>query len=80
MTKTEMKHCENLMYEAIRKANNSREDYMAYEKLLKERKTVDAECKLRIADNENGYAEGIHQALVCIGFKHDRMKELEELL
>lgn len=80
MTKTEMKHCENLMYEAIRKANNSREDYMAYEKLLKEGKTVDAECKLRIADNENGYAEGIHQALVCIGFKHDRMKELEELL
>lgn len=80
MTKIEIKHCENLMCEAIRKAIDSKEDYEAYRRLLKEGETVDAECKLRIADSENGYAEGIHQALACIGFKHDRMKELEELL
>ena len=80
MTKSEKKHCENLMFEAIRKVNDSKEDYTAYERLLKEGKIVDAECKLRVADSENAYAEGIHQALGCIGFKHDRMKELEKLL
>ena len=36
---------------------------------------------LRIkAENHRGYAEGILQALVCIGFKHERMKELGNLL
>ena len=32
------------------------------------------------AENHRGYSEGILQALVCIGFKHDRMRELEDLL
>lgn len=80
MTKAEMKNCENLMYEAIRKANDSKEDYETYKRLLEEGKTVDAECKLRVADSESGYAEGIRQALACIGFKHEKMKELDELL
>lgn len=80
MTKIENKLCEKLLDEAIRKAIDSKEDYKAYEMLLKEGKTVDAVCKLRVADSENGYAEGIHQALAYIGFKHDRMIELEKLL
>ena len=42
--------------------SNSKEDYAAYERLLKEEKKVDAECKLRIADQEYGYADGIRQA------------------
>ena len=79
MTKSENKRCEKLMDEAIRKAINSKEDYKAYEKLLKDGKQVDAECKLRLADQEAGYAEGIRQALVSIGFAHERMKELDEL-
>ena len=80
MTKVEINHCENLMCEAIRKANDSKEDYRAYERLLKDGKQVDAECKLRLADQEIGYAEGIRQALACIGFTHECMKELDELL
>ena len=80
MTKVENNRCEILMEDAIRKANNSKEDYRAYEKLLKNGKQVDAECKWRLADQENGYAEGIRQALVSIGFTHERMKELDELL
>lgn len=80
MTKKEYEKAEKLMEEAIRKANDSKEDYKAYERLLKEGKNVDAECKLRVADQEFGYAEGINQALVSIGFKHERMKELAELL
>ena len=80
MTKVENKRCEKLLDEAIRHASNSKEDYAAYERLLKERNKVDAECKLRVADQESGYADGIRQALVCIGFTHDRMAELDELL
>lgn len=80
MTKLEYGKCEKLMEEAIRKANNSNEDYKAFERLRKEGKEVDAECKLRLADQEIGYAEGINQALAILNFKHDRMKELSELL
>lgn len=80
MTKVENMLCGKLMNDAIKKANNSKEDYKTYEKLLKDGKKVDAECRLRLADQEIGYAEGIRQALVCIGFSHNRMKELEELL
>lgn len=80
MTKVESMYCEKLMEEAIRKAISSKEDYRAYEKLLKDGKQIDAEWKLRVADQECGYAEGIRQALVCIGFTHERMKELDELL
>ena len=80
MTKVENMRCEKLMEEAIRKVISSKEDYSAYKKLLKDGKQVDAECKLRLVDQEIGYAEGIRQALVCIGFTHERMKELDELL
>ena len=80
MTKIENNRCEKLLDEAIRHASNSKEDYAAYERLLKEGKQVDAECKLRLADQENGYAEGIRQSLASIGFTHERMKELDELL
>ena len=80
MTKVENMRCKKLMEEAIRKANDSKEDYRAYKKLLKDGKQIDAECKLRVADQKIGYAEGIRQALVCIGFTHERMKELDELL
>lgn len=80
MTKIEYSKCVKLMEEAIWKANNSNEDYRAYERLKKEGKSIDTECKLRVADQEIGYAEGINQALATLGFKHDRMKELSELL
>ncbi len=80
MTKIEYEKAEKLMEEAIRKASDSKEDFKSYERLLKEGKTVDAECKMRLADQEIGYAEGINQALVFIGFKNKRMEELAELL
>lgn len=80
MTKIEYGKCEKLLLEAIQKSINSNEDYKAYEQLSKEGKKVDAECKLRLSDQEIGYAEGINQVLATLGFKHDRMKELSELL
>lgn len=77
MTKAEYTKCEKLMEEAIRKAKDAQEDFIdawkeddqAQQKILCER------CQ-----NHLGYAEGINQTLVCIGFKHERMKELEKLL
>ncbi len=80
MTKQENKKCEKLLYDAIWKATASKEDYAVYERLLKEGKQVDAECKLRLADQEIGYAEGINQALETLGFKHSDMDKLSELL
>ena len=80
MTKVEYRKCKKLMEDAIRKAYDSHEDYKAYERLSKEGKKVDAECKLRLADQEIGYADGINQVLATLGFKHDSMKELSELL
>ena len=80
MNKIEYKKCEKLMDDAVRKANDFHDDYRAYERLNKEGKETDAKCKLRLADQEIGYAEGINQALAILGFKHDRMKELSDLL
>lgn len=80
MTKVERDYCIKLMNEAIMKAHDAHGAYTSYQKLLKEGKTIDAECKLRQADAELGYAEGIRQALACIGFRHDSMKELDGLL
>lgn len=80
MTKIEYGKCVKLMEDAIRKAINSSEDYKAYERLRKEGKEIDAKCKQRVADQELGYADGINQVLATLGFKHDRMKELSELL
>lgn len=80
MTKIEYGKCVKLMEEAIWKANNSNEDYRAYERLKREGKSVDAECKLRVADQEIGYVEGIEQELATLGFKHERMEELSKLI
>lgn len=80
MTKKEKEKCEKLMKMAIQKVYDSKERYADYEKLLKEGNRVSAECKLRLADNELGYAEGINQALAELGFAHKDMVKLSELL
>ena len=77
MNKTECENCKRVMEEGIRNANK------AIEELDKSNKTnnkIDFEILRMKAQNHIGYAEGILQALVCIGFKHDRMRELEDLL
>lgn len=79
MTKTEYGKCEKLMEEAIWKAKQSDEEYKAYNQLLNE-DTIKAEIEQRKADQHYGEAIGINQALATLGFKHDRMKELSELL
>lgn len=46
----------------------------------KKNNMVEAEIGMREFDYRREYAEGINQALVTVGFKHDRMKELENLI
>lgn len=82
MTKLEYKKCEKLMEEAIRKVRQSDEEYEKAKKymLLDNYNTVKHEIEQRKADQHYGEAIGINQALATLGFKHDRMKELSELL
>lgn len=80
MTKTEYGKCEKLMEDAIRKAEDSKREYSRHELLLQKGDIIHAEVEQRKADQHYGYAEGINQVLATLGFKHDRMKELSELL
>ena len=65
------------MEEAIRNAENAKEEFNEAETMDN---IVEKCMKLAFAQNHQGYAEGITQALACIGFKHERMKELSDLL
>jgi hypothetical protein len=80
MTKIEKDKCRKLMEEAIRKANNSKIRYEEYEALKKEGKQVECKTKYLQSTEDYGYALGIQQSLAVLGFKHDRMKELNVLL
>lgn len=71
MTKVEYIRCEKLMEEAIQKAKQANEEFNKAES--EKDITNESICHL-------GYADGINQTLVCIGFKHERMKELGDLL
>lgn len=50
--KKEYIKCEKLLETVIIKANDPNSDYKAYEQMYKEGKKIDAECKLRLADQE----------------------------
>lgn len=77
MTKLEYGKCEKLMEEAIRQEKKAIEEFSK----ANEMNGKDTFELLRLqVKNHLGYAEGIYQALSIIGFKHDRMKELSELL
>ena len=77
MTKTEYKKCENVMDEAIRHGEDAKEEFKKAESC---KDLVEKSILLAQAHNNLGYTQGINQVLVSIGFKHDRMKELQSLL
>ena len=80
MTKTEREKCEKLMNQAIRNTESSNEYWNEYEKAKKENRVADAEVAIRQFDYKRGYADGIYDVLATINFKHERMKELCELI
>lgn len=77
MTKVEYEKCEKLMEEAIQKAEQAKKEF---DKAELENDFVSKNILLAMAHSHLGYADGINKTLVCIGFKHERMKELEDLL
>ena len=80
MTKTEYGKCVKLMEEAIRKAKQSNEEYKEAGRHYANMGSVIQETEQRKADQHYGEAVGIEQALATLGFAHDRMKELSELI
>lgn len=77
MTKIEYKKCETVMEEAIIKAKDANEKFYEAGKSYDTPKRHVLET---MAWDHRGYAEGVNQVLVSIGFKHDRMKELGKLI
>lgn len=77
MTKVEYEKCEKLMEEAIQKAEQAKEEF---DKARSEKDIYNLQVLMESAQNHLGYAEGINQTLAVIGFKHERMKELSELV
>ena len=78
MNKTECENCKRVMEEGIRNANQ--DELKNLQEANETDNRVHFETLRMKAENRRGYAEGILQALVCIGFKHERMKELGNLL
>lgn len=80
MTKIEYGKCVKLMEEAIIKVKQAKDEYKESEKHLKNANELEWEVFQRKADQHYGYAEGINQILTTLGFRHDRMNELSDLL
>ena len=77
MTKQEYMKCEKLLDEAIRNAETANEEFY---KAGNSYDTTERHILETKAWNHRGYAEGINQVLVVLGFKHDRMSELGKLI
>lgn len=77
MTKAEQKKCKKLMEEAIRNAENAKDEF---DEVESKDDIYEKYMLMGLAQSHMGYADGINQALACIGFKHERMKELSDLL
>lgn len=77
MTEQEIKKMDKLLDEALMHARRAKELYAE----IKDVQTI-ASCisTLRTADSRKSYADGIRQALVILGFKSDKMQELNKLL
>lgn len=78
MTKKEYEICINLMNEAFKNVEKS-EEYFA-ELRDEQLSETDKKVKELMGQNALGYAQGINQALAKIGFKHEKMIELQRLI
>lgn len=80
MTKIENQKCENLLQQAFTKMKQSHEDFAESENFLKDGNQLEWEVFQRKGDQHYGEAVGIYQALQTLGYKHNRMKELSEMI
>lgn len=77
MTTLETMKCESLLDEAIAYAKAAS---VSFDNALKSSDPADKCIIEKVAWRNKGYAEGINAALVKLGFKNERMQELEELI
>lgn len=77
MTKLEYEKCKNLMEEAIINKKKARDKFTEANETTNE---TDKEVFELQAQNYLGYATGINQCLVTLGFKHERMSVLNSLI
>lgn len=80
MTKAENKKCEDLLREGIKNGESAKKEYAEAEKHLANANKLEWEVNQRKADQNLGYAQGIYQALVVVGFEHKDMQKLAELI
>ena len=80
MTKEEKKKCEKLMEYGIRKGKEAQEEFALYEEYLKQKEEVKAVLEQRKADQHYGEIVGISQVLTSLGFHHEKMKQLYNLI
>jgi hypothetical protein len=80
MTQREALRCEDLLYEAIRIAEQSREEFEIVKQYFRNDNMYECERNQRKSDRHWGYAEGICKALKELGFEHREMKRLQELI
>ena len=67
MTEIEKQKCNKLMWAGIRNGKEAQEVF---------RRTNISATQMRLADQKQGYAQGINQALAYIGYSHPDMKML----
>ena len=78
MNKIEKERCEKLIEEAKENLNLSNTYWEKYQMMIdyQDEDEVGIEIALRQCDRHRGYAEGIYQALVVIGYYSASMEEL----
>lgn len=77
MTKIENKALEKVLSEGIRNAKLANEEF---EKAGQTYDTAERHLLETKAWNHRGYAEGINQVLAIVGFNHEDMRALTDLL
>lgn len=75
MTNKEIEKCIKLMEDGISHGRLAKANFDGLN-----RSQIGNQTKELQGQNWLGYAQGVNQVLVSIGFKHPRMKELQELI
>ncbi|WP_394884979.1 hypothetical protein [Clostridium butyricum] len=78
MTKIEKNKCEKLINQAIQELIGANELYEDDKEKNKDSKI--ATIQIRLADNKRGYAEGMYNALVAVGYKSEKLDKFTQLL
>lgn len=80
MTKLEREKCEEMLSRAIAYAKQANDESKAVWNAHKNNDTMTENMLLQLCQQHNSFAEGIHDTLVMLNFKHPDMDKLEKLL